>query len=133
MCVSTTVDDLLGRLLIYSMVLPPSVAVVWAWLRWYRHTGSVSSLPRRFLAVVSLVALSVSALTLALFPDVLKYFAGRPYAPWDETFVRAIRLGFWCTALGTPLAFFATGLVRVLLAIAGTLLIGFWILVGQGV
>lgn len=130
---SSYLDDPLGRLLAYSMVLLATGLLVWAWLRWCKRSSNSVSLTRRFLAFISLLTLSISAITLALLPDIYYFFAVHLLDPWDGVFIRGIRVGFWCTVIGTPLAFFATGLVRVLLSIAGTLLIGFWIIAGMSV
>src|SRR3989442_14587771 len=105
-------DVLVWRLAMYSVIAVPCLVLAWAWVRWCRYARGTSSRARRYVSVVSIIALTGSTIALLLFPEVLGFFAAKPLAPWDEIYIRAIRLGFWGGLTGTLLAPFAVRPVK---------------------
>ena len=126
-------DILVWRLAIYSAVAIPSLAVGWAWVSWWRQARNSWTSARRVVALVSILTLTVSAVTLLLFPEALGLFAGKALAPWDDVYLHAIRVGFWAGLTGTLVAPFAGRPLKWRLVVAGGLLITSWFVAGQSV
>lgn len=122
--------DLLDDFLPYVICILPWPFVIWAWLQWRRQPPGVVTSTRNRLTTVSLGIGSASCLLLAIFPSLLLYLDLTRSELADSFYRWSVQLGFFAAVACALLALFAVGRLRIILVIAGFLLLCVWFLVG---
>jgi hypothetical protein len=126
-------DELKWRLVMYPVLLAPMPALVWASIRWRGEHAAVASSSRRLVTGTSFLLLTISQITLLLFPEVLELAAGKPLDPSDDIYIRAIQLGFVGALLGALISPLARKRTRLPLGLTGVALLVEWFFAGNSV
>jgi len=117
-----------GRVFMYMLRAASGVPVVWFWVRWHRYGIPSGQRLRHIITTLALVLNSLSWLVLVFGSDVAGHFAVRPGDPMDMAYIHAIQVGLLTSLLATILGAFAVKGMRVILSVAGTVLLCFWLI-----
>ena len=116
---------------VYVLRALSGAPVVWFWVRWHRWGAASGPRLRRLITNLALVLTSLSWLVLVLGSDVAGHFAARPGDPMDIAYIRAIQVGLLTSLLATILGANAVKGMRVILSVAGMVLLSFWLIAAE--
>ncbi len=121
-----SLDDLVP----FILCLLPVPLLAWAWVRWRRERLEPMGRVRARLTLGSLVLSTMSCALLIVFPWVLHYLESQRSSREDDWYLRGVQIGFAASVGAMLSSLFALGGLRLILALAGLVMLCLWFLVG---